>query len=190
VDLRTWIIDDHIGLADRFERSIGDIVPVERWKERADGGGSSIAWLVLHTALHEDLAVSTACRALPPRRATWQADLGLGAFPAHAGLGEAEDLEVTVSVDLAALASFATEVHDDVQDWLAVSDASAFDDVPPATHRIEELAGISAASVPWLHTMWQGKSVGWFVRWESIGHRQGHLGEMISVRNRLGLSPF
>jgi hypothetical protein len=28
------------------------------------------------------------------------------------------------------------------------------------------------------------------VRWACIGHVQNHLGEMVSVRNRLGLSPF
>jgi hypothetical protein len=190
VDLRSWILDDHAGLAERFEHAIADIVPTERWKERADGGGSSIAWLVLHTALHEDLAVSTASRGEPPRRAIWQADLGLGAFPAHAGLGEAEDVDVTASVDLPALAAFAAEVHRDVHDWLATVDDRSLDDVPPSGIRIEELADVRAAAVPWLHAMWHGKSVGWFVRWESIGHRQGHLGEMISIRNRLGLSPF
>jgi hypothetical protein len=38
--------------------------------------------------------------------------------------------------------------------------------------------------------MWDGKPTAWFVQWEAVGHVQGHLGEMISVRSRLGLSPF
>ena len=28
------------------------------------------------------------------------------------------------------------------------------------------------------------------VQWETIGHVHGHIAEMISVRGRLGLSPF
>ena len=53
-----------------------------------------------------------------------------------------------------------------------------------------DLAGVTREAVPWLHAMWQGKPGGWFVQWEAIGHVQGHVGEMVSVRNRLGLSPF
>ena len=44
--------------------------------------------------------------------------------------------------------------------------------------------------MPWLYRMWAGKPTTWFVQWEAIGHRVNHLGEMVSVRNRLGLSPF
>jgi hypothetical protein len=190
VDLRAWMLADHAGLAERFDQSIGRIVPPARWREQADGGGSSIAWLLLHTALHEDLAVSTAVRGTPPHRVRWQGDLGLLSFPAHAGLGEAEDVAVTGAVDLDALVAFGGAVHRDVDEWLSSVEPAALDDVPPASTRIEELAGVTTAAVPWLHAMWQDKPVDWFVRWESIGHRQGHLGEMISVRNRLGLSPF
>jgi hypothetical protein len=184
------MLADHAGLAERFDQSIGRIVPTERWRERADGGGSSIAWLLLHTALHEDLAISAAVRGKPPHKLRWQGDLGLASFPAHAGLGETEDAAVTAAVDTEAVVAFGEAVHRDVDDWLAAVDPAELDDTPPASHRIEELAGVTAAAVPWLHAMWQDKPVGWFVRWESIGHRQGHLGEMISVRNRLGLSPF
>ncbi len=38
--------------------------------------------------------------------------------------------------------------------------------------------------------MWEGKPASFFVSWEDIGHGLNHLGEMVSVRNRLGLSPF
>ena len=44
--------------------------------------------------------------------------------------------------------------------------------------------------MPWLYAMWSAKPASWFVQWEAIGHRVNHLGEMVSVRNRLGLSPF
>jgi hypothetical protein len=190
VELRSWMLEDHAGLADRFDQSIVAHVPRGHWRQPADGAGSTIAFLLLHTALHEDLAVTTAVRGEPPRRAAWQGDLGLDRFPPHAALSETEDRAVTEALDLEALDAFARAVHDDVHSWLAAVDLRQLDETPPAPVRIDDLAGVRADAVPWLHTMWAGKSVDWFVRWESIGHRQGHLGEMISIRNRHGLSPF
>ena len=52
------------------------------------------------------------------------------------------------------------------------------------------LGGIALDQAPWLHAMWDGKPAAWFVQWELIGHAQGHVGEMVSVRDRLGLRPF
>jgi hypothetical protein len=190
MELRAWILEDHASLAERFDHAVVRTVPLDRWRERADGGGSSIAWLLLHTALHEDLAVNVALRGRPPLRASWQQDLGVGAFPPHAGLGEAEDPAVTGAVDLDAVRAFATTVHADVHGWLEEVDPADLDATPPAGERIGDLAGVTDEEVPWLHAMWRDKPASWFVRWEAIGHRQNHIGEMISVRGRLGLSPF
>ncbi len=52
------------------------------------------------------------------------------------------------------------------------------------------MAGVSYEDAPWLHAMWADKPAAWFVRWELIGHAQGHVGEMVSVRDRLGYRPF
>ena len=43
---------------------------------------------------------------------------------------------------------------------------------------------------PWLYSMWAGKALWWFVQWPVIGHGHAHVGEAISLRNRMGLSPF
>jgi hypothetical protein len=190
VELRQWIGAEHDGLRERFATAIAPHVPPSRWRERAGTGGSSIAWLVLHTAWHEDLAVAAAVQGTEPRLVHWRADLGLDGEAPHAGLGEAEDEAVTAAVDLEALTAYAAAVHDATAEWLEQADLAAFDDVPPASTRIAELAGVTTDAVPWLHAMWTGKPVGWFVQWEAVGHRQGHLGEMVSVRGRLGLSPF
>ena len=190
VELRDWIGAEHDGLRDRFASAIVAHVPATRWRERAGAGGSSIAWLVLHTAWHEDLAVAGAVQGTEPLMGRWRDDLGLGGVAPHGGLGEAEDEAVTAAVDLEALTAYAGEVHAATADWLADVDLSDFDDVPPAGARIAEVAGVTADAVPWLHAMWTSKPVGWFVQWEAVGHRQGHLGEMVSVRSRLGLSPF
>ena len=67
----------------------------------------------------------------------------------------------------------------------------ALDSLPEASWRLEHVAGIPAAGdLGWLHAMWSGKPVSWFVQWECIGHGHAHVGEMVGIRNRLGLSPF
>jgi DinB superfamily len=181
VELRTWIAAEHDGLRDRFDRAVAANVAPRHWRERAGDGGSSIAWLVFHSAWHEDLAMQAAVRGREPILTQWRDVLGLDAAAPSAGLGEAEEPEVTEALDLEALLAYADSVHDGTTGWLATADLGS---------RIASLAGVSATDVPWLHSMWTDKPVAWFLQWEAIGHRQGHLGEMVSVRSRLGLSPF
>ena len=38
--------------------------------------------------------------------------------------------------------------------------------------------------------MWDGKPAAWFLQWSAVGHGINHLGELVSIRNRMGLSPF
>ena len=163
---------------------------MQQWRERAGAGGSSIAWLVLHTAWHEDLAIQSAVNGTEPLLTEWRAELGLAAAAPSAGLSEAESPAVTQALDLEALQAYAAAVHDSTARWLATADLDALANVPPSGERIAGLAGVTAADVPWLHSMWDGRPAAWFLQWEAIGHRQGHLGEMVSVRSRLGLSPF
>jgi hypothetical protein len=189
VDLCALITAEHGGLRDLFAHAITPHVPPAHWRERAGDGGSSIAWLVLHTAWHEDLAMAVAVQGREPLLATWRGDVGLAAVAPTGGLGEAEDPTITAAVDLEALTAYAGAVHEATATWLDGADLDALDDVPAASARIADLAGVTSAAVPWLHAMWTGKPVGWFLQWEAVGHRQGHLGEMVSVRSRLGLSP-
>ena len=62
MDLRAWLLDAHADLSGRLTNSVVRLVPPERWTEQADGGGSSIAWLMLHLARHQDLALNTVIR--------------------------------------------------------------------------------------------------------------------------------
>jgi hypothetical protein len=190
VDLRAWILADHASVRARFEQGVAAHVPITRWRERPGEAGSSIAWLLLHGTWHQDLAITTAVRGRAPLLERHRTALGLAAHAPHEGLSEAEQLAVTEALDLEALDAYAAAVADETAAWLASVDLAVLDTVPSAGERIEQLAGVTAEAVPWLHGMWTGQDVGWFVRWEAIGHRHGHLGEMVSVRSRLGLSPF
>ena len=165
-------------------------MPLERWTDPVGDGGSSIAWLAFHTALHEDLAVNAVLRRDATVLSTARAALGLTAVPGATGLGEAEQPELTAALRLDELGPYVRAVHERTAAWLGSLTDDDLDgddaDGPGGLAR----AGIDETAVPWLYRMWDGKPAAWFVQWEAIGHRVNHLGEMVSVRNRLGLSPF
>ncbi len=189
VELREWILTEHASAFDRMARSILDIVPRDRWRDGVGDGGSSIAYLLYHITYHADLAINAVLPGGDPAMATWRGRLGLGGHPAHAGLGETEDVALTADVDVEALVTYAESVQATGTELLGALDLARLGDVPAAGEALER-AGVAEAAVPWLHAMWAGKPASFFVQWEAIGHRINHVGEMVSVRNRLGLSPF
>jgi hypothetical protein len=189
VDLREWITTEHESVAGRFHDSIVASVPLERWREQADGGGSSIAFLTFHVSYHEDLAVNAVLRGGDPLLQTQRDELGLDGLAAHVGLSEAEPPELTASLDLERLVVYSAAVHEATAKWLGDLEPSALDACPdPATALAA--ASVDDGEVPWLYKMWSGRPASWFVQWEAIGHRVNHVGEMVAVRNRMGLSPF
>jgi hypothetical protein len=190
MDLRQWIVTEHEGVRTRFVQSVRDIVPVDRWKERPGDGGSSIAYLVFHTASHQDVALSSVIDGRAPLRREWAARLGLDGAPAEQGLGETEVLELTDALALDHLDAYAEAVTERSRVILDELDIDALDAVPDAAKGLDELAGVAEGAAPWLYRMWDGKPASFFVSWEDIGHGLNHLGEMVSVRNRMGLSPF
>jgi hypothetical protein len=190
VDLRTWITVEHATAQDRFDQHVAARVPVERWKERVGDEGSSIAWLRFHTAWHEDLAIQSVLRGQEPLLAVWRERLGLEGIAPHEGLGEAEVPDVTARLDAEAAGAYARAVHDATTIWLGEAALSRLEDVPPASERMVDLAGVSDDAVPWLHKMWDAKPAAWLVQWEAIGHPINHIGEMVAVRNRLGYGGF
>ena len=189
MDLRAWITSEHDAVLDRFEQSVVSVVPLERWRDPSGTGGSSIAWLAFHTAYHEDVAVNAVLAGSRPVLDEWRTGLGVDDLPADVGLGEAEQPALTEQVRIDRLVPYLRAVHDRTAEWLTTVELAALEDVPASGEGLDG-AGIDEGSVPWLYRMWDGKPGAWFVQWEAIGHRVNHVGEMVSVRNRLGLSPF
>lgn len=189
MDLQAWVTEEHRATLERFDRSIAGVVPRDRWLDGAGDGGSSIAFLAFHTSYHEDVAVNAVLGAGDPVIAERRSWLGLDAFAPSAGLAEAEDRVLSGALDLDQLDAYVRAVHDRTAAWLASSFTSTLDRTPDSAAGLLA-AGIAESDVPWLFAMWRGQPVSWFVQWEAIGHRINHLGEMVSVRNRLGLSPF
>jgi hypothetical protein len=190
VDLRGWIAAEHASLRDRLFDGIVSRVPTDRWSEQADGGGSSIAWLLLHVARHQDLAVTTAIRDHQPLFASHRTALALDGAAAWAGLPEREDRGISLAVDPDRLVEYLAAVFDATDRWQGNVDSMALDTIPDTSERLERLAGITADDVDWLHRMWHERPVWWLVQWPVIGHGNAHVGEATSVRNRLGFSPF
>lgn len=195
MDLRAWIQDAHHDLRPRLVDAVLERVPTSEWSVQADGGGSSITWLVLHLTRHHDLALQTAVRDRTPRFAEHADALGLGAVAtgarlAGAGLTEREDRDITLAVQPDALVTYLDDVLDTTARWLHRLSGMALDTVPDTERRLTELAGIDPDEYGWLIRMWSGRSVSWFVQWPMLGHVNAHTGEAVSVRNRLGHSPF
>ena len=192
MDLRAWLLDAHTDLRGRLVGAVIGLVPSERWAEQADGGGSSIAWLLLHLARHQDLALTTAIRDHAPLFLAHRDALGLADAPTSAGLPEREDRIVSAAAAASpdALVGYVDAVFDATARWLDHLSAMAMATVPDTPRRLADLAQLRADELDWLFSMWGNRTVSWFVQWPIIGHGNAHVGEAIAVRNRLGLSPF
>jgi len=190
MDLRAYLVDALGDLRRRLFGGVVDNVPPERWTEQADAGGSSVAWLLLHLARHQDLAVQTAIRNHPPLFLEERDAMGLGGMPTWAGLTEHEDAAVAGAPSSDALINYVVGVFAGTERWLSRLSAMALDSVPDTPRRLDKHALLTRDEVPWLYDNWTGKSVSWFVQGPVLGHGHAHVGEATSVRNRMGLSPF
>ena len=190
MDVHTWITNDLAGVQSKLIDSVLRVVPAQRWVEQIDDGGSSIAHLLLHVARHQDLAVTTAIRDHPPLFVAHRGALGLGDAAPFAGLPEREDTTLTARVALDPLLTYVDAVFDATRSWLDNVGTLALDTVPDTGRRLHDLADLTTDDVGWLHNMWSDKPVWWLVQWPVVGHGHAHVGEAISVRNRMGLSPF
>lgn len=190
MDLQAWLVDAHTDLRRRLTGAVIAQVPAERWSERADGGGSSITWLLLHLARHQDLALTTVIRSKPPLYLEHSAPLGLGDAPLSSGLGEREQTDVSALVPPDALVAYVDATFDGTRRWLRRLSTMALDVVPDTSRRLQSKALLDPGELDWLFGMWTGHTVDWFVQWPVLGHGQAHVGEAIAVRNRMGLSPF
>lgn len=190
MDVHTWIANDLLSVQSKLLDSVLSVVPVQRWVEQVGDGGSSIAHLMLHIARHQDLAVTTAIRNHPPMFEAHRVALGLIDTPPSAGLSEREDTTLTAALSLDPLLTYVDDVFTASRSWLDKVGTMAFDTIPDTSNRLADLAALDVDDVGWLHRMWDDKPVSWLVQWPVVGHGHAHVGEAISIRNRMGLSPF
>jgi hypothetical protein len=190
VNLISWIRNDVDAAQARLQGGIIRLVPAERWGDTVDGGGSTLHHLLLHLTRHHDLAVNTVIRDRPPLYLAHRTAMGLDHLGSAVGVSEAEDRGATAGIHHDALLAYAQATFDGTRHWLDGIGAMVLDTESEATTRLAEHADIDADRYGWLHDMWSAKPVSWMVQWPVIGHTNTHLGEMVSIRNRMGLSPF
>ncbi len=184
-----WIAADLAGVRAKLTNGVLALIPEHRWSEHADGGGSSVNHLLVHLARHQDLAVATAIGGRAPLFAAHADALGVADRPG-AALAEREDTTVTADLAPAALRAYVDAVFEATDALLAGLEPGALDERPAVRERLAGPGRVDPVEVGWLHEMWGSATVGWLVQWPVIGHANAHIGELISVRNRMGLSPF
>ena len=190
MDLHAWMLADLASVRSKLFDTVIGLVPRDQWRDQADGGGATLSGLLLHLGRHQDLAVNAVVRDHEPLFLDHRDALGLTDAPVHVGIAESEDRAVTRTVHTDALVDYLTAVFDRTEAWLADLGSLVLDSVPHTDHRLTQRALLHEHELPWLYRMWADKPIWWFVQWPVIGHGHAHVGEAISIRNRLGFSPF
>jgi hypothetical protein len=191
MELQSWILAEHAAVRDRVRQQVLGRVPRERRDERPDGS-SSIAWLLWHLTRHQDVAVHAVARGGEDvlHAGGWAARVGASGFAPGTGLSEGDDRAAAAALDLDALDAYVDAVWDATAGWLASADLAAdLDRVPDAAGALGRLS-VSDTDYDWLYRMWDGKPVSFHVQWEAVGHGFNHLGEMVHLRNAMGLGGF
>ena len=189
MELRTWIVGDLVSLRQRLAGGVLARIPADRRAERVDGGGIAPTYILWHLARHHDVAVNRVLRGVDEVVDGWTDRLGV-ADDLWRGLAEGEDSELVTVLDPEAVEGYTLAVLDHTRSWLDGADLTALDRPPNDTDEALTALGAPEDRMDWLYDMWRGKPASFFLSWEAIGHGVNHLGELTSIRNRMGLSPF
>ncbi|MEM9562141.1 MAG: hypothetical protein AAGA93_05975 [Actinomycetota bacterium] len=189
MELRTWIVGDLVSLRQRLAGGVLTRIPVDRRAERVDDGGIAPTYILWHLARHHDVAVNRVLREVDETVHAWTDRVGVG-DDLWRGLAEGEDTELVDSLDPEAVEGYALAVLDGTRSWLDEADLSILE--RPTLDTDTALASLGAPEdrMGWLYDMWRGRPASFFLQWEAVGHGFNHLGELTSIRNRMGLSPF
>ena len=188
MDLRDWIIGDLKSLRAKLDGGVLGLIPPERRRERADGGGIAPIYVLWHLARHHDVAVNGVLRGASEVVEGWTDRLGIDE-DLWRGLAEGEDTELVGLLEPTAVGAYLLDVIGATAGWLADRGLPQMDQRPDAAAALEAI-GTPPDRFDWLYSMWDGKPAAWFLQWSAVGHGFNHLGELVSIRNRLGLSPF
>ncbi|MDH3755113.1 MAG: hypothetical protein OEU32_14680 [Acidimicrobiia bacterium] len=188
MDVRTWIMADLMTLATRLDRGVLECIPPDRRIERVDDGGIAPTYVLWHTARHHDVAVNRILRGAGEVVEGWTDRVGARG-DLWRGLAEAEDTELVTELDPEAVGLYLLAVAVSTRDWVETADLAVLDTTPDSGAALAAL-GTPEDRFDWLYAMWDAKPATFFLQWEAIGHGYNHLGELVSIRNRMGLSPF
>lgn len=193
MDLRSWIVGDLQSSLQRLGGGVLGIIPPDRRRETVDGGGIPPIYVLWHMTRHHDLAINRVLRGVDEVVEQHTDSVGVDER-LWRGLSEGADLDLVQVLDPEAVGAYCVATIEETIAWVSGErpdslDLGTLDDTPDAT---AALAGIGTPEddFDWIYSMWDGKPASWFLSWEGIGHVVTHTGELVSIRNRMGLSPF
>ncbi|MGH9196151.1 MAG: DinB family protein [Acidimicrobiia bacterium] len=181
-----WIQGDHRAIRKAFETSIAGVVPKDQWTRRPEDQGNSIAWVIWHMARTEDVVIHAICRGQPQVliRDEWANRIGIDEFRQGTGFSD-EEIAGFGSVDIDAVDSYWMAVRAETEAWLEKLTPEELDESTPM-----ENATAVKDQIPNMPDMliqfWGGRPVGFLLRFSVIWHHLQHVGELQSIRGRLG----
>ncbi len=188
-ELRSWIIEDLSSARMRLNNGVLNIIPPERATETVDGGGIAPVYVTWHMTRHHDVAINSVLRGRDQVVHDHTDALGVSER-LYRGLSEGADLDLVAVLDPEAVNTYALATLDATIGWLeSEANLDGLDTVPNAAAALEAM-GTPTDDFDWLYGMWSDKPKQWFLSWEGIDHVVTHTGELVSIRNRMGLSPF
>ncbi len=188
MDLKAWIVSDLQSLRAKLAGGVLRLIPAERLGERVDGGGIAPTYILWHLARHHDAAVNAVLRGGGEVVEGWEERLGVDS-DLWRGLAESEDQELVEQLNSVEVGEYTLAVISSTASWLAEEGLPRLDAIPDAASALAS-QGVPEDRFGWLYEMWDGKPAAWFLSWSAIGHGFNHLGELVSIRNRMGLCPF
>ena len=188
MELRDWIVSDLRSLGAKLERGVLGPIPPDRLRERADGGGIAPVYVLWHLSRHHDVAINSVLRCEDAVVNDWTEQLGLDE-DLWRGFAEGEDADLVDVLDPEAVGRYTLAVIDATARWLDERGLPSMDERPDAASALAAI-GTPVDRFDWLYSMWDGKPTSWFLQWSAVGHGFNHLGELVSIRNRMGFNPF
>lgn len=192
MDLKQWIIGQHLGMRITFERGVLNLVPKEQMVVRPNSTGNSIAWLMWHVARTEDVFVTTVARGEPQilQRDGWTERIGIDDYRIGTGLQDDEVDEFNKGVDVDGVDAYWQAVRTETLDWLQSSPIEVLDEVPDLAERLAKIPEIAPSIGPAVVQAWGGRPIGFHLSFVVISHGLIHVGEMQAIRGLLGYKGF
>jgi hypothetical protein len=180
----------HRGVRFLFENSVRGVLTHEQMKERPDGRGNSVAWLMWHTARTEDMAINSIIQGTPQIliEGNWAEKLGIDATHIGTGLGEEEVAEFTKELNVEAVDQYWQETANASYRWLKSISSSDLDVVPDFQERLAAVPPVIVGGSSELAIQfWKARNAGQLFQGLVIGHGFIHVGQMQEIGGRIGV---
>ena len=190
MDLIRWIRGQHRGVRRVFEANIYSALTADQMRERPDGIGNSVGWLMWHMARTEDVIVNSVIREQDQvlMGDGWMNKLGVDSTLIGTGLDDEEVVDISSRIDIEAANEYWKTIADQTSEWLKTIDAEALERIPDMQGRIEAIPPVFASIENTVAaSFWGGRSIGYLFGGTVISHGYIHVGEMQSIVGRLGV---